>query len=718
MSADACPSDTLLAEIGTLELPARLLPGLARCFADCLWGGLAEDRWIGTGEKTLEAFYTPRRLAVRIPAVACVRSGLTRIQRGPTLAQAFDSVGQPRPAALGFARSLGVDLAALTIESDRLVYQVSEPPIRLEERLPALLEEALRKIPIDRQMRWASGTPPFVRPIRSILLLHGTRLVPGQVYGLATGRTAQGHPIHHPAPVTIAHPDEYESALRNAYVLLGRPEDPALRERIWSLVVESARNWRSEWHPVPSGATLQEVSALVEWPQAVAGGFPERFLKLPDPVIRAVLCGQQRVFPLADHTRHLAPGFVGVVNLASTDVNRVRAGMERVILPRLADALFFFEEDQLRPLADRARDLAGILFDKRLGHLGERRERLIRWVNHWSRPFGVDPALAEEAASLVLCDLTTSLVREYPELAGEAGAYYALAQGSPTGATQALREAYRPATAEDGLPETTLGRLLSLALRTDLLAGYFLIDEKPNGQRDPFGLRRAAQGIARILDHRSDPASHAQAPGPLPPLVDLFKTALAGYPASVHSGQPIDRLAAELYDFTLDRLRARYLEQGGKLDAFEAVAALRPETLGDFRARLDALVTLRPRPEFLTLAQMMKRVGHLLKKRPVDTPVPADTPPPLTLEPVEAALEAALAALESRVQTALARGHYRAALEDLLALEAPLAAFFDSVLILTEDRLLRQRRLALLERARDLLRSIADLERLQGGEIT
>ncbi|EQD50974.1 glycyl-tRNA synthetase, beta subunit, partial [mine drainage metagenome] len=403
MSDDAHATETLLVEIGTLELPARLLPGLAQSFADRLGERLAQDGWMVGTEKTIEAFYTPRRLAVRIPGIVRVRPGQARIQRGPTRAQAFDATGQPCSAALGFAKSVGVSLDALTIESGRLIHRASEPPAKLTDRLPVFVEETLHSLPADRQMRWATGTPPFVRPIRSVLLLHGTSLVPGRIYGLDTGRLAQGHPIHHPDPVRINHPEEYESALESACVRLNRPGTGTLREHIWTLIERSVSSWNRDWHPLPSAATLDEVSNLVEWPQAIAGSFPAPFLDLPEPVIRAVLCGQQRVFPLADAVGHLAPGFVAVVNLESTDVDRVRAGEERVILPRLADALFFFEKDRLRPLAERAGELDGIIFEKRLGHLGQRRERLMRWMDHWSASLGLDSRLAQEAASLVLC---------------------------------------------------------------------------------------------------------------------------------------------------------------------------------------------------------------------------------------------------------------------------------------------------------------------------
>ncbi|MHB1542999.1 MAG: glycine--tRNA ligase subunit beta [Gammaproteobacteria bacterium] len=717
MSTDARGTEALLVEIGTLELPARLLPGLSQSFADRLSAWLGQDGWIDEshGAATKTAFYTPRRLAVRISDIADLRPGQIRIQRGPTLAQAFDAQGQPQPAALGFAKSQGVSLEALTIESGRLIHRVSEPPVRLAERLPHLVEETLREIPADREMRWATGTPPFVRPIRSVLLLHGRTPVPGRVYGLPTGRFAQGHPIHHPDPVPINHPDEYESTLQAACVLLNRPGSGMLREHIWALIERSAQNWNPDWHPSRSAETLDEVSNLVEWPQAIAGSFPASFLDLPEPVIRAVLCGQQRVFPLADAAEHLAPGFVAIVNLESTDVDRVRAGEERVILPRLADALFFFEEDRHRPLAERAGELDGIIFEKRLGHLGLRRERLIRWMTLWSASLGLDPVLSREAAALVLCDLTTTLVREFPELAGEAGAHYARIQGSPDFVVQALREAYLPKTAEDLLPESALGGLLSLALRVDLLAGYFLVGEKPSGQRDPFALRRAAQGIVGILDPKTHPAfPHPTAGAPPLALETLFETALTGYLPPTHAHATIPALASELYDFTLDRLRARYLDEGGRIDAFEAVAALRPGTLADFRSRLDALEALAARPELATLIQMMKRVGHLLKKNPQDAP-PANAPDTLSVpEPAEAELALRVADLESRVCADVAKGRYRPALESLLALEAPLATFFESVLVLTEDPSLRKQRLALLERIDGLLRSIADLERLQG----
>jgi glycyl-tRNA synthetase beta chain len=715
MSADRPTHDPLLVEIGTLELPARLLSDLAVNFAAKLEAKLAPEGWIAGAGNPVEAFYTPRRLAVRIAGVARLRPGQIRIQRGPTLEQAYDASGKPRSAALGFAKSQGVELDELTVESGRLVYRFTEPAVRLDDRLPTLVEEALRQVPADREMRWAAGIPPFVRPIRSVLLLHGASLVRGRVYGLETGRFAQGHPVHHPEPVPIRLPDEYESALRRAHVLINRPGDATLREEIWAKIEHSAASFRPEWHPLRSAATLKEVSDLVEWPVAIAGTFPHKFLELPQSVIQAVLCGQQRVFPLVDTSGDLAPGFVAVVNLESTDLDRVRAGEERVILPRLSDALFFFEQDRRQPFAERARELDSIIFEKRLGHLGLRRERLTLWMERWAGAFGLDPSLAREAASLVLCDLTTTLVREFPELAGEAGAHYAHLQGFQAPVVQALREAYLPKTAEDSLPESALGALLSLALRVDLLAGYFSVGEKPTGQRDPFALRRAAQGILSILDPRAHPGT-AYAPSGSPPLAleALFETSLTGYPASAKVSATPASLAAELYEFMLDRLRARHLDLGGEIEAFEAVVSLRPPTLEDFRARLDALEALQARPELKTLVQMMKRVGNLLKKSSREDD-PTDAPAVQSVwEPDEARLASSLENLESRVRADTLAGRYREALEALLALEAPLAGFFGSVLVLAEDPVLRTRRLILLRRVESLLRTVADLARLKG----
>lgn len=714
MNAAQPERETLLVEIGTLELPARLLPGLAQDFGTRVGARLIQDGW-AAGESPVEIFYTPRRLAVRVQGIAAIRPGQTRIQRGPTLTQAFDASGRPLPSALGFAKSQGVDVETLTVESGRLVHHVSEPSVGLATYLPTCIEDILRNLPADREMRWATGIPPFVRPIRSVFILHGTTPVKGRVYGLDTVSHVAGHPIHHPTPVRIEHPDLYESALEAACVLLNRPGTTILRHRIWTLIREAAASWQAGSHPLPSPDTLEEVSNMVEWPQAVAGSFPPSYLELPEAVIRAVLSGQQRVIPLADPAGHLAPGFVAVVNLASCDVARVRAGEERVILPRLADAKFFFEEDRREPLDERAGVLEGIIFEKRLGHLGERRKRLMRWVDPWARTLAIDPEAAKEAASLILLDLSTTLVREFPELAGEAGSHYAALEGYPTAVVEALREAYRPRTADDRSPESPLGALLSLALRVDLLAGYFLIGEKPSGQRDPFALRRAAQGLIGILDPGPGHTGTAARPALLNlALEPLFASALDGYPAALHPQAGTAPIAAELYDFTLDRLRARYLEQGGRVDVFEAVAAVRPATLRDLRARLDALLALLTRPEMRTLAQMMKRVAHLLKKSPPKAPPgPHPDPSPVALEKAESDLIKHLTELDDRLKRALEQEQYREALETLLTLESPLAAFFDSVLVLADDESVRRRRLGLLSRIDALLRRVADLERLQ-----
>ncbi len=708
------PSDPqdLLIEVGTLELPARLVAHLSREFAFRLFSALREYECIEP-DAGLKSWYTPRRLAVRISRVRETSPGQTVVHRGPSLERAFDVKGQPTAAALGFARKQGVGWEELGHEEGYLVFRKERPDIRLAEVLAPLVEKILTGLPKDREMRWTSRAPPFVRPIQSILFLHGNFPVPGRVYGLDAAPLTHGHPVYHPDPLPVTRSEDYEDVVASGHVFLQGSDDPGLRERIWTLIKTAAHAWHPDWQPVRDEATLTEVANMVEWPSALTGSFPERFLALPEAVLAEVLLGQQRVFPLSDAAGHWKPGFVAVVNLESIDPQRVGRGEERVVFPRLSDAHFFYQEDLKRAPIERLPALEEIIFAKKLGHLGHRRERLMKWLSRWAGDFGIDTELAQEAGSLVLADLTSHLVGEFPGLAGIAGAAYASAHGYSPALCQALSEAYLPGTANSKLPRTAFGRLLSIALRIDLLAGYFLIGEKPTGQRDPYALRRAALGLVRLMDPAEDRAECS--PGTSRFLLDtaltsLFHSALETYPGEL--GNP-EIQTRELYAFIMERFRGLYLDGGGRPDHFEAVLATQSTTIGATRLRLDALNRLKDQSDLTTLIQIAKRVTHLLNHHDeMDTAV-NDREPTASGEAAEVSLINRISALEPIVAEAATAHHYHEILVQLCTLRDPLARFFDEVLVLSPNPKLRKKRLDLLKRANRLLNTVADFSRLQ-----
>ncbi len=712
MSGHSSPPQDLLIEIGTLELPARLAAPLSREFASRLFSALGECDWIEP-DACLESWHTPRRLAARISRVRGISPGQTVVHRGPSLERAFDIKGQPTAAALGFARKQGVGWEELGREEGYVVFRKKRPDTHLEEVLAPLVEKVLTDLPRDREMRWHSRVPPFVRPIQSILFLHGNFPVPGRVYGLDATPLTRGHPVHHPDPLPVMSSNDYEAVLASGCVLLQGSDDPGLRERIWALIETAAHAWHPDWQPVRNEATLTEVANMVEWPSALTGSFPERFLALPEAVLAEVLLGQQRVFPLSDAAGHWKPGFVAVVNLESIDPQRVGRGEERVVSPRLADAHFFYQEDLKQAPAERLPDLDEIIFAKKLGHLGQRRKRIMKWLSRWAGDFGIDTELAQEAGSLVLADLTSRLVGEFPRLAGIAGAVYASAHGSPPALCEALAEAYLPETANSKLPQTAFGRLLSMALRIDLLAGYFLIGEKPTGQRDPYALRRAALGLVRLMDPAEDWAGCT--PGTCRFLLDtaltsLFRSALETYPEGL--GNP-EIQAGELYSFLMERFRGLYLDGGGRADHYEAVLAAQPTTIGSTRLRLDALNRLKDQPDLTTLIQIAKRVTHLLRHREETDTAVVGRAPTVSGERTEAYLINQICDLEPIVAEAASTHRYHEILIHLCTLQNPLARFFDEVLVLSPDPKLKEKRLDLLKRANRLLSTVADFSRLQ-----
>jgi glycyl-tRNA synthetase beta chain len=452
-------------------------------------------------------------------------------------------------------------------------------------------------------------------------------------------------------------------------------------------------------------ALLEEVTALVEWPVAIAGQFEARFLRLPREVLIAVLQHHQRYFALEDNAGNLLPRFITISNVESPNPELIRAGNERVVRPRLADAEFFWQQDRRQPLAARLTDLAAVTFQAQLGSQAQRTARIEALAAAIAASIGADVAASRRAALLCKCDLLTAMVGEFPELQGVMGRYYALADGEAGAVAEAIREHYLPRGAGDALPASALGDALALADKLDTLAGIFAIGHKPSGTRDPFGLRRAAIGVVRIvLEHRLELD-----------LVALLEHAAALQPVANANPRAADS-AMEIYDFLLERLRAQYLERaadnGVTTELFDAVLATRPRSLLDFDARLSALARFIARPEGLSLAAANKRIANILRKS-ADS-VNQNVDPQRLREEPERALHGALEALRARVLAATAERQYAGALELLATLKPAVDHFFDRVMVNDPDHSLRDNRVALLLQLRTLFGGIADLSRLPG----
>jgi glycyl-tRNA synthetase beta chain len=526
-------------------------------------------------------------------------------------------------------------------------------------------------------------------------MLLGADVVPCAMYGVTAGRETRGHRFMSQGALALADPGDYPARLEEeGFVVAGFARR---RERI-RIEAETAAQ-ATGGHLVLDPALLDEVTALVEWPVAVTGMFEERFLELPEEVLIATLQDHQRYFPVRDADGRLAPRFITISNLDSPQPAAVRAGNERVVRPRLADAAFFWAQDRRAPLAARSALLDSVVFQAKLGSIGAKSERTAALAGRIAGLLDGDTALAEEAARLAKCDLVTSMVGEFPELQGVMGRYYALADGLEAEVAAALEEQYLPRFAGDRLPATRTGQALALADKLDTMAGIFAIGQRPTGNKDPFGIRRAALGVLRIC---VECGLDLELPA-------LIERAVAAQPVATD-----EKLAADIWDFLLERLRGYYLEGGGSLvashDAFAAVLARRPPSLVDFHERLSAVLEFQRLEAAGALAAANKRIANILRQ--ADGGVAGAVDDALLQAGAEQALHERVEALAGDVAPLVAERRYREALEKLAGLREVVDRFFDEVLVMDPDPAVRDNRLALLARLRALFADIADVSRL------
>lgn len=688
------PRADLLIELGTEELP----PGSLRALADALAEEVAsrlEAAGVGGGARRVYA--TPRRLAVRIEGVLLTQPDRSIERRGPALTAAFDADGQPTKAALGFARSVGREVDALErLETDKgawLCAYIHEPGRTTAELVPEILEGALSKLPIAKRMRWGAGDAEFVRPVHWLVLLLGETLVEAEILGVKSGRETRGHRAHHPAPLHVADPAAYAPLLETeGHVLPDFGERrAAIKAQVEALASElGGRAMLDE-------DLLDEVTALVEWPVAIAGGFEERFLDVPHEALITTMMDNQRYFPVLNADGRLMAHFITVANLESRDPAQVRAGNERVIRPRLHDAEFFWQQDRRQPLASRRDALRAMVFQKQLGTLFDKSERLAALAAAIAERLGADPDQGRRAGELAKCDLVTTMVFEFTELQGTMGRHYARHDGEPKGVAQAIEDQYRPAHAGDKLPEGAIGQALALAEKLDTLVGIFAIGQRPSGTKDPFALRRAALGVVRILIERGLELD----------LHELLELAAAGLAERVEATAAV----AEVFDYVMERLTAYYAEKGIPADVIDAVLACRPTRLTDLDRRVQAVQRFRTLPEAESLAAANKRIRNILRQ--AGDEAGAEVRGAELREEAERELLAALAEAEGEVEPLFEDGRYTPALTRLAALRGPVDAFFDTTLVMAEDENLRRNRLALLARLSALFLRTADLSRLQ-----
>ncbi|HID81313.1 MAG TPA: glycine--tRNA ligase subunit beta [Chromatiales bacterium] len=690
----------LLVEIGTEELPPKDLKNLSESLEFYFYQKMIKLRLVASNRsQAVRTIYaTPRRIAFKlaIQDKQSPQASKGAAKMGPKLEIAYDEQKKPTKAGLGFARSCGVDFDKLIEMDGKLAYIPPQPP-RLEAQelyteIADILAETLKELPISKRMRWGNHSTEFVRPVHWVVLVLDDEVIPATILGIESGNATRGHRFHHADFLTVA-PDSYEHLLKETGHVVADFEQR--REMIRQQVTDTATKLGGE--AVIDVDLLDEVTALVEWPMALAGSFEEKFLEVPHEALITTMEDNQKYFAVVNSDGKLMPHFITVSNIESSDPSKVIEGNERVIRPRFADAVFFWEQDKKQKLEARTEALKSIVFQKQLGTLWDKTERVAALAKIIAKKISADEKQAERAAHLSKCDLMTDMVGEFPKMQGIAGRYYALHDGEPEAVAWALEEQYLPKYAGDLLPENPVSQSLALADKLDTLAGIFGIGQKPTGAKDPFALRRAALGILRILIEQK---------------LDLdLKNLMQQAADNLGSRLTNDAVVDDAFDYVMDRLKAYYQDQRVAVGVIDAVLAQRPTRPLDFDRRIQAVKAFHDLPEAESLAAANKRIRNILKK--VDGQINDSVDEKLLQEKAEQTLYSEVAKMQASVTPLFDAGDYEPALKQLAGLRESVDQFFDDVMVMTDDEALKNNRLALLDKMRNLFLRVADLSRLQ-----
>lgn len=681
-----------LVEIGTEELPPKALKALYTSFAEGVEAGL---RSAGLAFAGLHAFGSPRRLAVLVEQLDAQQPEQVIEKLGPNVANAYGADGKPTKAAEGFARGCGVEFDQLervaTDKGERLIFRSRQPGKDTLQLLPQIVADALDKLPIPKRMRWGARRAEFVRPVHWVVMLFGDRVVAADILDIAAGRDTRGHRFHCDTTLTIDNPLGYQLLLEEqAHVIADFNERRGrIREQV------EAAGKKLGGLAVIDEDLLDEVTGLVEWPVALAGDFEQRFLAVPQEALISSMKEHQKYFHVVDAAGKLLPHFITVSNIDSADPAKVIDGNERVIRPRLSDAAFFFETDLKTPLEQLREKLKTVVFQEKLGTVYEKTERIAAIAAVIARQIGGETEWAREAGSLSKADLVSNMVGEFDEMQGIAGSYYARHAGKPDEVATALQEQYLPRFAGDELPHTKTGIAVALADRIDTLVGIFGIGQLPTGSKDPFALRRASLGVLRIIVERG---------------LDLDLRQLLEVACDVHSVKFANgtKLVDDVLSYMIERFRAWYEEENIAAEVFLAVSAKNLSRPLDINQRVQAVHRFSQLPEAAALASANKRVSNILAKQGADAELPALRDELLT-EPAEQELARQVAQQEKVVQPLFTARKYREGLEQLAGLRGAVDAFFDSVMVMTDDADVRNNRLALLSQLRNLFLEVADI---------
>jgi len=682
--------ENLLIELGTEELPPKSLRKLAESFASNVEAELIKSELAFDNVRWLAS---PRRLALVISNLEKAQADKIVEKRGPAINVAFDAEGQATKAAQGWARSNGITVEQaerlVTDKGEWLLFKSEVKGQNVSELIPEIAARALTKLPIPKPMRWGSESTQFIRPVHTVCMLFGAQLLQGELLGVQSDRVIRGHRFLGEAELTIDHADHYEKLLDDSGKVI------VDYERRKAIIREQVEAVAAHEHGIAAidEDLLEEVTSLVEWPVTLAGSFEEKFLKVPSEALIYTMKDNQKYFPVLDKEGNLLPRFIFVSNIVSRDPVQVITGNEKVVRPRLADAEFFFETDKKKTLESRLASLSTVLFQKQLGTLKEKSERISEVAKDIAVLIQADPNHAQRAGLLSKTDLMTEMVMEFPDVQGVMGMYYAQNDGEDNEVAVALNEQYLPRFAGDKLPTSLVACAVALADKLDTLVGIFGIGQAPKGDKDPFALRRAAIGLLRVITEKELPLD----------IVELAELAKAQYGNKLTN----ENVVQDVVDFLFARFRAAYQANGFSIELIQSVLDRRPTSPVDFEKRIQAVAKFHELPEAAPIAAANKRISNILAK--VTSEINPDVDNTLLQEDAEKSLAEVLAALESKLSPLFSEGNYEAALFELASLQTPVDAFFDNVMVMAEDDAVKQNRLAILNRLRNLFLQVADV---------
>jgi glycyl-tRNA synthetase beta chain len=563
----------------------------------------------------------------------------------------------------------------------------------IQQLLPEIVNQSLNSLPIPKRMRWGDSEHQFVRPVHWLLFLYGTDILQAEILGLTADRLSYGHRFHAPDTISIDSPADYLSRLQqDGYVIA---DFEVRRDKIKVQIQEQIDKLGGVAQY--DDALLDEITALVEWPVALVGNFDKEYLKLPAEVLMTTMQTNQKYVPVKNKQGQLLAYFITILNIDTSNPDIVRQGNERVIRPRLGDAAFFWKQDRKKTLEQRVETLGNVVEQKKLGSMLDKTQRLEQISRHIAERLNADVKSAMRAAHLCKADLLTDMVGEFASLQGIMGRYYALEDGETEQVANALQEHYLPRQSGGELSVSTTGQILSLADKLDTLVGIFSIGMIPTGVKDPYGLRRAALGVLRILIEKNLDLD----------LADLVSQALE---QQKHAGIE-EGTQAKVVEFLIDRLRGYSLDLGYLSDEFDAVKTVKPTRPVDFMRRLEAVQNFRRQPEADSLAAANKRIRNILRK--VEDKFGRDVNIDSLTDEAEKTLYSATQQAQETVTPMLAQYDYSAALQHLAALKDPIDGFFDNVMVMVDDPTLKSNRLALLQQLQQLFLKIADIGKLQ-----